>query len=362
MANRIASFTLVVEGLLFFRSKRGFRILGGAESAVLSPRDSKAQLAVFVTPGWWLRSFFVSKKRFDSVVVLRPYGRFGNQVIQLANAVRVSLAFGVESIFSPQNLASTGSFSLRDASAQGISLRTGVVLPLYRKNVSSIVRSFFAWKSSLCGDFFSLDQVCERKLSQIPLSASYDVLTGLLGYGADIGLGSDHLVIHLRGGDIFGENPSPHYGQPPLGFYRAVLSSDCWTECTVVFADEANPVLSPLLNLISASGLSLSVQQSSLEEDLRVLLSAKSLVASRSTLISSIANLSSAIERVFVFGTEDFFIGLYREDIPLYSGVDLTGGYWTQVCDENWAGSPEQIALMLEYPHENLAIRPVMRP
>lgn len=326
------------------------------------PRDSNAQLVVFVTPGWWLKSFFLTKKRIDSVVVLRPNGRFGNQVIQLANAVRVSLAFGVERVFSPQHLASAGSFSLRDASTQGISLRTGPALPLYRKNVSSLVRSFFAAKSSLCGDFFSLEQVCERQLSRIPLSASYDVLSGLLGYTADGGLDSDHLVIHLRGGDIFAENPSPHYGQPPLGFYRAVLASDSWTKCTVVFADEANPVLSPLLDLISASGLSVSVQSSSLEEDLRVLLSAKSLVASRSTLISSIANLSSAIERVFVFGTEDFFIRLYREDIPLYAGVDLTGGYWTQVCDENWAGSPEQIALMLEYPHEDLAIRPLMRP
>jgi hypothetical protein len=351
----------VLEKIFNFRSDRAFRLLGQDLGIGFPLRDQgSAPLEIFVTLGWWVSSFFRTRKRIDSVVVQNRYGRFGNQAIQLVNAVRICLAWGVGKVLAPRNTVFIGP-SLSPHNRLDISTTTRLQ-PLHRKNLLSVVRSLFVTRAHLCGDFFNLDQVSSRKLSAVSISASYSILRSL-GYSAAVNhLGLDHLVIHLRGGDIFRQNPHPLYGQPPLSFYEQVLALGLWGKCTVVYSDMKNPVLVPLLNLIRNKGLSLSVQSGPLGEDINFLLGAKHLVASRSTFVSSIVGLSHAIEKVFVFGADGFFIDCYREDIPLYGGLDLTGEYWAAVCEENWTHSPEQIALMLEYPGENIVIKKLTRP
>ncbi|CAM9185066.1 unnamed protein product, partial [Phaeothamnion confervicola] len=65
--------------------------------------------------------------------------------------------------------------------------------------------------------------------------------------------GGESLVISVRSGDLFrSKDPATSsfkFGQPPLGFYLAVLAAVPWDSVTVVAEDDSNPVIGALQRL-----------------------------------------------------------------------------------------------------------------
>lgn len=166
---------------------------------------------------------------------------------------------------------------------------------------------------------------------------------------------SGHLVIHLRGGDVFGPRKPRSYGQPPLSYYLLVLDDRPWTEVTIVFQDETNPVLAGIVKRCEEKGITMTLQSSTLDEDLPVLLRARTLVAGRGTFIPAVVGLSECASAVYFF-EDKFSLDPGKKGVLIRKVLDKDKEYVRRVLSDNWSNSPEQRALMLEYPVSSLVI------
>ena len=92
----------------------------------------------------------------------------------------------------------------------------------------------------------------------------------------------DALSIHLRGGDVFEENPHPDFIQPPLSFYQTLIQKriDAGRPLSVrlVFEDLGNPCVDAIEAYCAANAIPCQLQSGRLEEDLAYLLGARHLV------------------------------------------------------------------------------------
>lgn len=165
--------------------------------------------------------------------------------------------------------------------------------------------------------------------------------------------GRDTLVIHLRGGDVFGGRNATAYGQPPLAFYLWVLEQREWREVVIVHQDNKNPVLEPLAEAVRQRGAGLEMFSGRLADDINVLMGARTIVAGRGTFIPAIAGLSEEIREVFYF-EDKFTLFPEKPGVRIIRVVDAGGQYTDNVLRNNWTNSPKQRALMVEYPSSQL--------
>jgi hypothetical protein len=179
--------------------------------------------------------------------------------------------------------------------------------------------------------------------------------TALIPHATKPALPSDHMVIHLRGGDVFGPRKPAAYGQPPLGYYELLLDSRSWSAVTIVHEDLRNPVLAPLLEGCRQRGLPVFEQSGSVQEDIAFLLRAQTLVAGRGTFVPAIAGLSRHAKEVFYF-EDKFTLFPPVPGLRLTRVVDGKGDYVRQALSKNWANTQEQRDLMVTYPATNLFI------
>lgn len=345
--------TYIADGQLFFRSKRAFRLLGAPIG--ISPPEQFSdfeKVFVYVTPGWWLRSLFGKSRPISKVVVPKTFGRFGNQTLQLANAITTARSIGASGVACPgndilRNFEGRLSETVRVDTSQRALKRTGL---------GGLVRGLFtSWtpQAHLVGNFFYITALEQDMATPESRTESYALIKAARGVETAVtAFPANHLVIHLRGGDAFGPHAHNEYGQPPVAFYELVLNDQSWSHVTIVSEDDVNPVLPHILDLAEKAGIPRSMQSGSLHEDMEYLLSATTLVSSRTTFIPAIAAFSDNLSTVYVFGAEDRF----RTDITLKRVVDLAGEYWNSTCDYNWRDEPWQRELMVSYPVNNLRI------
>ena len=164
---------------------------------------------------------------------------------------------------------------------------------------------------------------------------------------------SDHLVIHLRGGDVFGPRKPASYGQPPLSYYTLILDSSDWVEVTIVHGDWENPVLGPLIKACEGRGTPVQLQTGLLPADLEVLLTGSTLVAGRGTFMPAVVGVSRHASRVYFFH-DKFSVDPPVEGVDMIRVSDKEGTYVRDVLSNNWENSEYQRDLMLTYPQGNL--------
>ena len=145
---------------------------------------------------------------------------------------------------------------------------------------------------------------------------------------APLKAGSDALLtIHLRGDDIWNNPKHRHaaWQQPPCAMYERIIADFKFTRILVVTSpDRLNPCLGWLQEFANRTSLPMSVQTSSLLEDVCTLLRASNLVLSHSSFLQSLALLSKVVQRIFWRDFSDF-----RADHWLMS--------WDTGCDP-WEG------------------------
>ena len=163
------------------------------------------------------------------------------------------------------------------------------------------------------------------------------------------------LVIHLRGGDVYaGSRPLPNHGQPPLAYYRFVMSQASWRKVLIVHQG-AIPILEGLTALCAEFSIPLELQSLSLKQDVMTLLSASSLVVGRGSFAPAIVGLSRCAQNVYMFES-GFGLSNAKSGVNIHRVVDEKGDYRRAVLSRNWERTQEQIDLMFSYPVENLAL------
>ncbi len=100
-------------------------------------------------------------------------------------------------------------------------------------------------------------------------------------------------VIHIRGGDIFGTNPHGGYVQPPLSYYKHFITNE---PTILISEDTKNPCVNKLLELYPHIQFKLQ----SLEEDIQLLLNAKTVIGGFGTFVPMIASLSTNNPTVYL--------------------------------------------------------------
>ena len=274
-------------------------------------------------------------------LVIPKRKRFGNALLQLADAYNIARGLGVYKIYH------RGYSFLNDvANVGGITFVKGV--PKTEENY-------------LIGDFYqnhALLDVCTDNLDR------WEIVHAMAGYmtlslvtQTDDFLYEPTLYIHLRSGDIFKKMP-PHrdYGQPPLAFYTKIIRSQPWGKVHLVFEDQFNPVIAALQRFLSESGIPYETHSGDIHHDVEVLLRAKNLVIARGTFIYPILCISKNIDQVFYFEVDEHSLwGLQNSPIHFHKFTDLGETYRATILTE-WKNNAEQNALMLDYPESQINI------
>jgi|15BtaG_2_1085339.scaffolds.fasta_scaffold01115_6 hypothetical protein len=153
----------------------------------------------------------------------------------------------------------------------------------------------------------------------------------------------DTLVIHLRGEDIFNNNPHRFYVQNPLSYYKTII--DQYDKTIVVTQGGSNPIIGAL-----ATDPRVKVQSSTVQEDFATLLSATNLSTSGvGTFAITAAICSPHLKNLHC---TDLFLEehinpemfLYYNDVNVY--MTKLSGY---IPIGEWHNTSEQIKTMLTY-------------
>lgn len=165
----------------------------------------------------------------------------------------------------------------------------------------------------------------------------------------------EHLTIHLRGGDVFGDRKPRTYGQPPLSFYEFVLDDKPWKGVTIVHQDELNPVLPGLIELCRVRGISPQLSSGSLQNDISTLLEGVNLVGGRGTFVPALAGLSRNCQKLYFFEDKCQIIP-EKSGVQMIRVIDSKGEYKRAILDNNWENSESQHNLMVSYPVRYLGL------
>jgi hypothetical protein len=265
--------------------------------------------------------------------------RFGNAIRQLTNVVALAERYGIRRIRLPgRHLFFRGE-------------RTGDVI---------------------------LDWDGERRAFDFPLSG-YFLHTGALMPPLDAGteyrivdrhvrpmlawdrlrtdprVGADDLVMHFRGGDAFDTvEIKPGYWQPPLAYYLAAFEHARPKRVWLVFEDRRNPTIAGAEEALRLRGVEVIVQSGTLTDDLRVLLSARRLVASVGTFVPAVALLSPRLGTLYQFG-RDPDPALALKGVQVVRAYDGKGQFTATVA-AHWGARPEDLAMMMSYPMDCIRI------
>jgi hypothetical protein len=282
----------------------------------------------------------------ETGIFFTELGMFGNMSRRLANGASVALAQGIGGLVAPRKMIFHG-----DIFREGIHL-LGPSTKLYLGDEPSRVSNTL--QVLVHGELLR-NRNFEAEL-QPSVDAAWEALHDILLIDDhETSPVDQHLVIHIRGGDVFGPRKPRTYGQPPLSFYHRVLREKEWTAVTIVHQDLHNPVVEPLLDLCSQLDIPVTNQMGSILEDVRALLSGHTLVAGRGTFIPAVVGLSRVCSRVYFFEDKCNLVPR-RSGITMVRVVDRDKTFTSSLLSQNWANTPEQRALMLEYPMSSLVI------
>lgn len=265
---------------------------------------------------------------------IKHWHRFGNAVRQLRNAFFAAERYRAKVIRLPPHPFLSGS------EAGQFHLRWSTEPPTDALALSGLF--FFVRRTlRLYGALHN-----EARILRTHIRPMFGKLTGT----PDPRVAPDDLVLHFRSGDVF-QVPcrAPEYGQPPLAFYVGAIKRERPRRVWLVAEDRGNPCIEAVESSLRVEGIDTVYQSASLEEDLRVLLSARRLITSRGTFATTVASLSPRLEKAYIF---DSAPTLKRLGVHVVQGSDLHGALERNSLCHNWAAKPEQVAMLLSYPED----------
>jgi hypothetical protein len=189
------------------------------------------------------------------------YGRLGNNIQQISNAIFYCMKNGINFYCPPHELIN--SFSIQFGQDKNISGR------------------FFFYNTS--EKDFDID-IQELNLHRRNICLKY-IVPNFKFYIKEA-YDKDTLVIHLRSGDVYSLNPPNTYVPNPINFYEELIKI---FEYAIVVAEDLN---NPIIESLSKNN-KVIIQNSSLQDDFSALLRAENLVTSGVGTFSVAAALCS---------------------------------------------------------------------
>lgn len=280
----------------------------------------------------------------DGAFLISGLGRFGNGIQQFVHAVSLANATGVQNLLFFPNAHTKVTKSL---AVGKIELR-----PLRNPFEGSGRDTGWIWRS----DFFLSGQQVHQFDPEAATLARPALRDLFRQYVDDTPAPGDVLTIHLRSGDIFGPRPHPEYGQPPFAFYQAIIDSRKWSEIVVVAEDNQNPCVRAIVDYGQSHGLSIRQTGSDFGAATRELSRSTHLVASRGTFVPGVVYLSEVEKTIYEFESE--IDRIPSNVIHSYKTFfDQSGEYTAALLSHNWANTPSQKTMMVDYPKRLIGVK-----
>ena len=260
---------------------------------------------------------------------IRRLGRFGNNVVQIRNAITMALQHGIPRIIHqshdiifdvPKKKPCTMSFihllmiNMGILRLFGLSILYGFMYPSFDYNLRDSIKV-----SNLVREYYK--QVFNFKYEPH---------------------NRNDLVIHVRSGDIFihkGKHIKGH-GQPPYDYYKTIIESGNWDRVIVVAQDELNPIIKKLKNEFNAE-----FKLNDLKTDIEQILNANTIVAGNGTFVPGILSLSLGKKKVFYFN----YCKIYRCDLEDGRVQHKTKPINVKGYIKNWRNTPHQHDIMVNF-------------
>ena len=219
------------------------------------------------------------------IKITRWDGRLGNNISQLFNAIQISLYYGCNISIPNHNLFDTIWISRLVTN----SFDSEFVDINLQKQLSD---------NELKSDFFYDLYKYDERIFEYNIQQTVSILKESFKIREDktCDLGENHVVLHIRGGDIFqGSNPHSDYITPPIYYYKTILDSNNYKRIILISEDRLNPTVGELLKLYP--NIEFKIQ--SLEEDIKLLLASKNVIMSYGTFVPRLLTLSNRIKKIY---------------------------------------------------------------
>ncbi|QGY01243.1 hypothetical protein MMSR116_04495 [Methylobacterium mesophilicum SR1.6/6] len=292
------------------------------------------------------------------IYVQEQYGRFGNNVHQLLNALVVARHLSVKMISCNFHLDEVKTeFIVMD----DIEVRFGVKETPKSPVVSATMFYLQGFEKFICS--FNCNRVkldaerLFRLLFQEKKSKPRD-------------WNKKRIAFHFRSGDIFSTNINPIYTQPPLSYYTTAFEHICETlpnrEIHVVYEDNRNPCIEKFQSFLGEKGVPYESHSSSFIDDVRLIASVDCIVSSYSSFCDVLALMNENLGRWYAFRSISAYEGVELSISSKFANILGSAGTEVyRVTDDNksyialgdWKLSPEQVDQLLNYPASCLSIK-----
>lgn len=185
-------------------------------------------------------------KIYMTVKIKEWYGRLGNNIIQLTNAIKFSIQNNHNKIIYPKHNIFEGN---------------EIIININNNIINNEI---------YCKNFFTDNPVHMTLEERRDIALKY--LRPIISKINIINSNKDDLYIHIRSGDIFSSCPHKLYVQPPLAYYEYIINSNNYKNIFIVAEDKLNPVINKLLENKNYKFIS-----GSLQNDIGILLGAYNL-------------------------------------------------------------------------------------
>lgn len=247
------------------------------------------------------------------------YGRLGNNIIQVKNALHIAFYYGYNVII-PKHQYFKYNHLLVSSTNEDESVE------LVYDNPS---RGFYFVSN--------IDSSINRECFSMNHDKVREVLLGLftIDYRSLEPLGDDELVIHIRSGDIITELHD-QYIIPPMSYYTNFIDSNKFKKIYILAEDKSNPCIEKLQKMYSI----VSFELRSLTDDIELVLRARNMMMTIGSFIPELLWVTKNTRNIIYPSYDEFVFRLvYLAEVdPLItlSSVDLTA-YHTEVksCKDN---------------------------
>lgn len=236
------------------------------------------------------------------------YGRLGNNIIQLKNAIQIAFYYKHKIWFR----CSHNFFDV------------GLIEKYFSNNVNN---------QPITDEYNFFDRSKIKHISPKVFQHNNKEAINLLKHAfiikdKDINiLNDDDVVIHIRSGDLFSSRPHPGYVPPPLSYYTNILNNIKYDKIIIVCEDKLNPVVDKLLKLY----VHIIHNVNCLKDDIKIILGAKNIISSVGTFIPSLTMLSSNI-------LKEYNTLLYKKELQQY-----------YICNKPWKNTKIQRDNIMNY-------------
>lgn len=262
-----------------------------------------------------------------TIFIPHLYGRFGNNIIALMNAVHLCVKNNYAKIIYGFHYAHYNFFNKTEAIINDVNNNETDTLELHPDWI------YFSRQHGDIEDFDNDRELFDKYVANL--------------INIDLSSKKAELVLYMRGEDVFTKKCAKSI-QPPLYFYKKVMEIENVDKPTMVSLDLLNPVA----NYMHYQNLVVWTQQD-FDKDLTLLLNCEALAFGYSTLIYPILLLSKRLKRLYLpRSAYNYYItlkinisNLLKDDQELII-IDLPG--FGDVVGE-FQHSPEAYKKMIDY-------------